>query len=237
MRRIRLATGPAALFGALMLAALFLFLPMRLVLGWAGLGDQGFSARTVSGSIWAGRLNEARFGDLALGSLDASVSPFALLIGRARISLDGDPGLLHGAITLSRHGQGVDDMTATLPTGRAFAPLPVTELALENVTVHFVDDTCDTAEGRVRARLVGEAAGVALPSELSGIARCDGGALLLPLASQAGTESIELRITGQGRYTAALRIAPADPAAAQRLAATGFVAGQNGYRLSIEGRF
>ena len=237
MRRIRLATGPAALFGALMLAALFLFLPMRLVLGWAGLGDQGFSARTVSGSIWAGRLNEARFGDLALGSLDASVSPFALLIGRARISLDGDPGLLHGAITLSRHGQGVEDMTATLPTGRAFAPLPVTELALENVTVHFVDDTCDTAEGRVRARLVGEAAGVALPSELSGVARCDGGALLLPLASQAGTESIELRITGQGRYTAALRIAPADPAAAQRLAATGFVAAQNGYRLSIEGRF
>ena len=237
MRRIRLATGPAARFGGLMLAALVLFLPMRLVLGWAGLGDQGFSARTVSGSIWAGRLNEARFGDLALGSLDARVSPFALLIGRARVALDGDPGLLHGAITLSRHGQGVDDMTATLPTGRAFAPLPVTELALENVTVHFVDDTCDTAEGRVRAKLVGEAAGVALPSELSGVARCDGGALLLPLASQAGTESIELRITGAGRYTAALRITPADPAAAQRLAATGFVAGQNGYRLSIEGRF
>jgi general secretion pathway protein N len=237
VRRIRLRTGPAALFGALMLVALIVFLPMRLVLGWAGLGDQGFSARTVSGSIWAGRLNEARFGDLALGSLDASVSPFALLIGRARIGLDGDPGLLHGAITLSRHGQGVDDLTATLPTGRAFAPLPVTQLALENVTVHFADDTCEKAEGRVRARLVGEAAGVALPAELSGVARCDGGALLLPLASQAGTESIELRITGAGRYTAALRIAPSDPTAAQRLAAAGFVAGQGGYRLSIEGRF
>lgn len=237
MRRIRLATGPAALFGGLMLVALLVFLPMRLVLGWAGLGDQGFSARTVSGSVWAGRLNEARFGDLALGSLDASVSPFALLIGRARIALDGDPGLLHGAITLSRHGQGVDDVTATLPTGRAFAPLPVTELGLENVTVHFADDTCDRAEGRVRAKLVGEAAGVALPSELSGVARCDGGTLLLSLASQAGTESIELRITGAGRYTAALRIAPTDPTAAQRLAAAGFVAGQGGYRLSIEGRF
>lgn len=237
MRRVRLATGPAALFGGLMLLALLVFLPMRLVLGWAGLGDQGFSARTVTGSIWDGRLNEARFGDLALGSLDASVSPLALLVGRARIALDGEPGLLHGAITLSRHGQGVDDMTATLPTGRAFAPLPVTELSLENVSVHFNDDTCDAAEGRVRAKLVGEAAGVALPSEVSGVARCDGGALLLPLASQAGTESIELRVTGAGRYTAALRITPSDPAAAQRLAATGFVAGQDGYRLSIEGRF
>jgi general secretion pathway protein N len=96
VRRIRLATGPTALFGALMLIALIVFLPMRLVLGWIGLGDQGFTARTVSGSVWDGRLNEARFGDLALGSLDARLSPFALLVGRARVSLDGDPGLIHG---------------------------------------------------------------------------------------------------------------------------------------------
>ncbi len=237
MRRIRLRTGPAALFGALLLIALIVFLPMRLVLGWIGLGDQGFSARTVTGSVWDGRLNEARFGDLTLGSLDASLSPFALLIGRARIDLDGDPGLVHGAITLSRHSQGVDDMTATLPTGRAFAPLPVTQLTLEEVTVHFTDGVCDMAEGRVRARLVGDAAGIALPSELSGVARCDGGALLLPLASQAGTESIALHITGAGGYSAALRLAPTDPAAAQRLAGAGFVAEPDGYRLSVQGSF
>jgi len=237
MRRIRLHTGPVALFGGLMLLALLAFLPLRLVLGAVGLGEQGFSARTVTGSVWDGRLNEARFGDLALGSLDASLSPFALLLGRARVVVDGDPGLIHGAITVSRHGQGIDDMTATLPTGGAFAPLPVNQLSLEGVTVHFVDAVCDKAEGRVRARLIGEAAGVPLPTEVSGVARCDGGALLLPLASQAGTESIELRITGAGRYTAALRIAPGDPAAAQRLAAAGFVGGQGGYRLSVEGSF
>ncbi|WP_340689051.1 type II secretion system protein N [Sphingomonas liriopis] len=232
-----MATGPAALFGGLMLVVLLVFLPMRLVLGLLGLGDQGFSARTVSGSVWDGRLEEARFGTLSLGSLDASVSPFALLIGHARVAVDGAGGALRGAITLSRHGQGIDGMTATLPTGNAFAPLPVTALTLEDVTIHFVDDTCDKAEGRVRARLVGEAAGIVLPTELSGIARCDRGALLLPLASQAGTESVELRVTGQGRYTAALRIAPADSAAGERLAAAGFVVGQGGYRLSIEGLF
>lgn len=237
MRRIRLRTGPAALFGGLMLLALLVFLPMRLVLGWIGLGDQGFSARSVTGSVWDGRLEEARFGDLALGSLDASVSPLALLLGRARVVIDGDPGIVHGALVLSRHGQGVDDLTATLPTGRAFAPLPVTQLALENVTIRFQDDTCERAEGRVRATLVGEAAGIALPSELSGVARCEGNALLLPLASQSGSESIAMRITGGGRYTAALRIVPSDPAAAQRLAATGFVGGADGYRLSIQGSF
>lgn len=237
MRRIRLRTGPAALFGALLFAALLLFLPMRLVLGWIGLGGEGFSARSVTGSVWDGRLEDAKFGDLALGSLDASLSPFALLLGRARVGIDGDPGVIHGALMLSRHGQGVDDLTATLPTGRAFAPLPVTRLSLEDVTIRFEDATCTRAEGRVRATLVGEAAGIALPSELSGSARCDGDALLLPLASQSGSESIAMRITAAGRYTAALRITPADPAAAERLAATGFVGGADGYRLSIQGSF
>ncbi|MGR6328270.1 type II secretion system protein N [Sphingomonas sp. XXL09] len=237
MRRLRLATGPGVLFGALLVVALLVFLPMRLALGWIGLGDQGFSARTVTGSVWDGRLNEARFGDLALGSLHADLSPLALLIGRARVGLEDDLGAVRGAITLSRHRRGVEDVTATLPTGRVFAPLPVTTLILDGVTVHFTDDTCDRAEGRVRALLVGDAAGVPLPTELSGNARCDAGQLLLPLASQSGGEGVDLRITGQGRYTAALRITPTDPTAAARLAEAGFVQSGNAWRLSIQGSF
>lgn len=237
MTRLRLATGPGVLFGAFFVAALLVFLPMRLALGWIGLGDQGFSARTVTGSVWDGRLNEARFGDLPLGSLRAGLSPLALLVGRARVGLEDDAGTVRGAITLSRHRRGIDDVTATLPTGRVFAPLPVTTLILDGVSVHFTDDTCDTAEGRVRALLVGDAAGVPLPTQLSGNARCDAGQLLLPLASQAGTEGVELRITGQGRYTAALRIAPTDPTAAERLAAAGFVQAGGTWRLSVQGSF
>ena len=63
MRRIRLTTGPAALFGAMLLVALIVFLPMRLVLGWVGLGDEGLVARAVTGTIWGAALNEARFGE------------------------------------------------------------------------------------------------------------------------------------------------------------------------------
>lgn len=237
MRRLRLTTGPAALFGALTVVALLAMLPMRIVLGAAGLGERGVSARSVTGSVWDGQIVDARFGELALGTLDASLSPFALLLGRARIHVSDDVGTLRGAVTLSRHSRGIDRLTATLPTGNAFAPLPVTALTLDDVTIRFADDACQQAEGRVRARLVGEAAGIALPTELSGVARCDGTALLLPLASQSGAEAIELRLTGDGRYTAALRLSPADDAAAQRLAATGFVAGPGGYRLSVQGRF
>ena len=71
MRRIRLRTGPAALFGGMLLIALIVFLPMRAVLGWVGVGDEGLVARRVSGTIWGATLTEARFGDLALGDLHA----------------------------------------------------------------------------------------------------------------------------------------------------------------------
>ena len=89
MRRIRLTTGPGALFLAFFVAALIAFLPLRLALGWFGLAEQGMTAREVTGSIWAGELREARFGQVALGDLSAGVSPLPLLVGRARVDLDG----------------------------------------------------------------------------------------------------------------------------------------------------
>lgn len=240
MRRIRLTTGPAALFGAMLLIALIVFLPMRLVLGWAGAGEQGLSARQVGGTIWGARLSEARFAGLPLGDLQVRLSPLPLLIGRAAVELErpgqGGASPLSGRAFVSRYGSGVDDLTARLATGAVFRPLPVASLDLDDVTVRFEDDQCVAAEGRVTATLAGEVSGIALPPTVSGVARCDAGALLLPLAGQAGAEAVSLRLTGDGRYQADLAIRPTDPAAVERLTRSGFTAGPDGYRLSIEGR-
>ncbi|HEU0067174.1 MAG TPA: type II secretion system protein N, partial [Sphingomonas sp.] len=81
-------TGPTAIFGAFLLIAMLVFLPLRLVLGMAGVGEEGLTARAVEGSVWMGRLRDARFGDVPLGDLNAHVSPWPLLIGRARVELD-----------------------------------------------------------------------------------------------------------------------------------------------------
>lgn len=241
MRRIALRTRPAALFGAMLLIGLLLFLPMRLALGWFGVGEQGLTARRVSGSIWGASLSEARFGDLVLGDLSARLSPLPLLIGRARVALIGPETAaappVRAAVFVSRHLIGVDDATGSFPTGRIFAPLPVTTLQLDDVTIRFRDGACEAAEGRVQATLGAAAAGIALPAGIAGNVRCDRGALLLPLASQAGTEAIALRVEGDGRYRAELSIQPTDPLLGQRLEAAGFVATPNGYRLSVEGRF
>lgn len=242
--RIALATRPSVLFGAMLVAALLATLPMRLVLGAVGLGDQGLVAREVRGSVWAATLSEARFGDVTLGDLDARLSPWALMTGQARLGFaaaDGAASPVRGVAVLSRHGYAAEAVTAHVATGRLFAPLPVTALDLDAVSVRFADGRCTHAEGRIRATIAGDAGGIALPPTMSGTARCEGAALLLPLASQAGTESVALVVRGDGRYRAQLRIVPADPLAGERLQRLGFVVGAggsgSGYGLSVEGRF
>ncbi len=237
MRRIRLATGPGLLFGAAFVVALIAFLPMRLVLGWIGLGDQGMTARSVDGSVWWGTLTEARFGDLAVGDLDAGLSPFQLLLGRAKVSIDsrGDARTLNGAIVVSRHSFGLDEMTGALSAGTVFAPVPVTGIDLDAVTVRFQDGTCQRAEGRVKAMLSGDVGGLALAQGLSGTAKCESGALLLPLASQSGNELAAIRLWPSGRFRAELTIRVADPADAPRLVTSGFQQTPQGYTLAVEG--
>ena len=237
--RIRLTTGPVAIFGAAFVIALILFLPMRLALG--GLSRTGLTAREVRGSVWLGSLSEAHFGMLDLGDLRARLSPVQLFVGRARVSLDGrdDPPAraIHGAIGISRHSFGLDDLTGTLAAGTVFAPVPVSAIDLDDVSVRFQDGVCQTAEGRVRATLSGNAGGITLGEGLAGTARCDAGALLLPLASQSGTEAVALRLWPTGRYRAELTVQPTDPATAAKLQLSGFQQSGNAYLLAIEGRF
>lgn len=238
--RIRLATGRRTLFLAFFALAMLAFLPLRLALGWSGLDGQGFTAREVTGSLWSGRLVEAKFGDIALGDLDAGLSPVALLIGRARIALQGQGDdsaqRIVGTVEIGRNRAAVIDARGPLSPGNAFAPLPVTALDLDGVTVRFVDGACESAEGRVRATLAGAFVGQPLPGAISGSARCDAGALLLPLSSGAG-EGVNLRLWPDGRYRAELTLVPSDPAIAARLDGAGFTVNGAARTFAVDGRF
>lgn len=241
MTRLRLNTGPVALFGAVFIAALLVLLPLRLVLGWLDLDGSHVAAREATGSVWFGGLREAQVGSIAHGDLRAGLSPWPLFVGRARVDLaspaTGATRAVHGAISVSRHAVGLDDMTASLPAGDVFAPLPVSGVDLDAVTVHFVDGKCESAAGRVKATLGADIAGISLGQGLAGAARCDAGALLLPLASQAGTEQIALRLWLSGRFRADLTVKPSDPTAAQKLELSGFQPTPSGHRLTIDGKF
>lgn len=240
MTRIRLPLGRGIFFLCALLLALIVFLPLRLVLGWLQLDSQGLSARAAPGSVWLGRLSEARFGDAPLGDLSAGLSPVQLLVGRARVDLAGTDETappMKGALGVSRNSFGIDDMSAAIPVGAVFAPLPVETLDLSDVSARFVDGQCDRAEGRVRATLSTDIAGLGFGQGFSGNARCSGGALLLPLQGQSGMERLAITLSDNGSYELDLSVRTADPAIGPRLMLAGFRQIQDGYVFSLKGRF
>ncbi|WP_299328426.1 type II secretion system protein N [Parasphingopyxis sp.] len=241
--RIALFRGRTILFLSIFVLAMLVLIPMRLGLDWLGMDDRGIAAREAQGSVWNGRLVEAQFGDAAVGDVDAGLGFFPLLVGRARVAMarsgvDADQfGGFRGAMSVSGSDFGLDDMEAALPAADLFAPLPVSALELEDVTVHFEDGQCATAEGIVRARMGGNMGGIALPDALFGNAQCDEGALLLPLISQSGMEQLDIRIGASGAYAAELRMMAVDDEMRERLRMAGFAPGPSGYALGIQGDF
>ncbi|RHW16966.1 type II secretion system protein N [Sphingomonas gilva] len=198
--------GRGALWIALFAAAIVLLFPLRMALGVVNAERLGLSAREARGPVWAGRLIEARWRGLALGDLDASLSPVQLLVGRVRLDLSGD-GDMRGAVSVSRNGAGIDDVSGRLPVEGLFEGLPLGALIATDVSARFADGVCDRAEGQVRAELSAALPGVSLAQGMTGRARCDGGALLLPLQGASGLERLDLRLFGDGRWQARLQIA------------------------------
>ena len=237
--RVRLRIGRALLLAAFFLFALVALLPMRLALDWLGFGERGLAARAATGSVWYGALQEAQVGPVPLGDVAARLNVLPLLLGRARLSLErsDEAGRLAGAVTVSRHGFGLDDVTGSFRLGPLLSPLPVATLDLDDLSAGFASGRCARAEGRIRANVTGEIAGLGLASGLTGAARCADDALLLPLASQSGMERLELRLFADGRYRAELLVRTADPAVGARLAAAGFRPAPGGQAMRIDGSF
>lgn len=232
---VRLPVGRTLFLLAFFAFALGALLPMRLAISWLGFAERGLTARAATGSVWSGALQEARIGPVALGDVGARLNFLPLFLGRARLAIAGaDPAApVEGAVTVSRHGIGFDDVTGRFRLAGLLAPLPVASLALNDVSAGFASGRCVRAEGRVQAAAAGELAGAGL----AGNARCDDGALLLPLASQTGMERLDLRLYADGRWRADLRIRPGDPATGARLLAAGFAITPAGYVRRIEGTF
>ena len=238
MKGLNLSARFRIILMLVLIAAILMFLPMRVALGMAGLDRLGLGARDVRGTIWSGRIDQLMLGEMPMGTVNAGLSPIALLTGRARFDIGRTKGMaddIKGALTVGFGRIGVDDMTGAVPLGRTFAPLPIANLQMEDVTGWFAGDRCGHAEGRVRARMAGQFPGLNLTQGLSGSVACDGDALLLPLVSQSGMEKITLRIWRSGRYSAEMRVETADPGLGATLGQAGFSVVGNAQVLKIDG--
>ena len=240
--RIRLPVGRTLFFLGAFFLSLIALLPMRMAIDWFGLGNRGFAAREVQGSVWFGSFKEAQFATAGLGNLGAGLHALPLLVGRARFALhrrEGAPGDgFEGAAIVTRNSFGFDDVTGRLlVTGGAFGRLPLSQIDLSDVTARFENGQCAEASGNVRAAIAGDIAGVALNGGLTGTARCDAGALLIVMVGQSGMESVELRLFGEGRYTATLLIRSTDTTLRDRMTASGLSLSPLGYEMTVNGKF
>ena len=204
--KLRLRWWRELFFLGALLFALVALLPLRFALDWLGFADKGLTAGQADGSVWAGALSSARFGTVPLGDVGTRLRLLPLLAGRARLDLEEADGLKAG-VTVSRHGVGIDDASGTIEVP-GLAGLPPATLDLADVSVRFGDGHCASADGLVKARMAGELGGVALTGGYSGQARCEGPALLLPLASQSGTDRFNVRLFADGRYRVDANLRP-----------------------------
>jgi general secretion pathway protein N len=208
-------------------------LPLSVVLAVFAPRDTGLSARLSSGPLWSGVLYDAAVAGIPLGNVSVSLRPLPLLAGQVRFAivapaLAGTVSSVSGRMGLE-NASGVVDMTSRLK------PLPIGRFTLDKASVVFAGGRCVQAEGRIQTAVTGDLGGLALPGGMSGVLRCDGGALVVPLVGQSGLERIDLRITGTGTWRGEVNVRTNDVAVVGKLTAAGFAAGPEGYRLRLSG--
>lgn len=223
------------LSGLTLIIAAMIFMPLRTIVG----GD-GISARRVDGIIWDGSIRDLRLGRLTIGDVNARLHFWPLWLGRAQISLSrGDapfaPGI-SGSVTRRIGGFQVDGLKATLPVQTIFAPLPAENVELQDFSVRFIAGRCAQANGNIRLTLANTVSWLDLPNGLLAKPRCDRGQLLIPLLSQSAMERLDIRISGDGSYTATLFLEGDRAEQSSMLALAGFQPVANGYRLVRKGR-
>ncbi len=209
------------------------FLPLRLAVTRLA---PGLEADSIEGSIWNGRLRNARWEDVPLGDLDVGLSPRSLLRGKADLGFARLQPRLAGTIGGNRRVQRIDGLNGDLLLTVLPAPIPDVDLAFSNVSVVF--DTvagCVSAEGSVRAQLKG------LPligdtPPLSGSPRCDEAAMFVPLAADGGQAALDLWLWRDGRYRAGLRLDTGNRFVQLALIGAGFRPTSGGVTLLVEGR-
>lgn len=205
--RLRLRWWRELFFLAALIFSLLALLPLRFAIDSLGFADKGLAARGAAGSVWAGALDEARLGPVRLGAVGTRLRMLPLLTGQARLDVAQEEDGLSAGLSASRHGFGIDDASGAIEVP-GFGALPPSSLDLTDLSVRFADGQCAAADGMVKARLSGELAGAPAGAGFSGQARCDGLAVLLPLASQSGADRLDVRLFADGRYQvdAALRV-------------------------------
>lgn len=214
--------------------ALGLLLAAPLQLATARLAlPQELSAAGVDGSVWHGRLRQARWRDVAIGDVRMGLSPLPLLLGRRQLWFHTP----HAALALHAgrvRGLSRADGVLPLPSPAGLA----LRASLEDARLLFDDAGCRDAGGRVRVEVTLADGGLP-PLLLAGTPACEGGAGRLALVPEDATAPLWLEATltveADGRRSLQASARTDDPALRTALIAHGFQDAPGGLSRVIEG--
>ncbi len=197
----------------------------------------GLEADGISGSIWNGRLRNARYGGMPLGDVHVGLDPGRLLAGEASLGFSRLGPPLEGRLGGSRHELKAEALTGEVVLPLLPPPAPEVRVELQDANVRLDRaGRCRSAGGQVTARLQGVPI-IGETPPLVGSPRCDGEALLAPLVAPGGGTGLDLRVWPDGRWHGGLWLKGLPPLAEVALQALGFGMDADGaVRLEREGR-
>ena len=220
----------------LLILSAIIFMPLRTIVGGAGV-----TARKVDGIIWDGSIRDLRLGKLPIGDVNARLLVWPLFLGRAEIMLSRgnapyQPGFT-GTVLRGVGGMSVNNLNATLPVAALFTPFPAENIQFEGFSAKFAAGRCMQAGGQVRLIMSDTVPGLNLQNGMLGQPRCDGAELLLPLASQSAMERADIRLSPDGNYTVTVTLETDAAEQGAMLTLAGFRPVAGGYRFVQKGRF
>jgi general secretion pathway protein N len=238
LREGRLSARAKLALAALFVLALVVAFPLRLALAWGA--PAAVTARSVDGSVWDGAIGDLRIGTLPFGDVAAGLRPLPLLIGRRefgieRLSLTGAPEF--SAIAAGGAAwASLRNVNGPVPLGDAFGNLPATTLGFRDFHLVVEKGRCTEASGQVSLILASLSALMPTPVALSGNARCDKGALYVPMSGPSGMEKVFVRLEPDGRWRADLVLSGLPVEMSGPLLDMGFSARPGGIGMSASGK-
>ena len=241
LRDGRLSGRSKLVLAAIFVVTLIAALPLRLALALADPGGRGITAREVGGTIWDGRIGDLRIGALPLGDVAASLRPLPLLIGRRDVHIErldgtGAPGDFSANAAGGDGWLSLSDVRGQVPIGDAFGTIPATALGFSDFHAELNSGRCVSAGGQVSLILAPFSELMPGPVALSGTARCNKGALYVPMKGPTGLENLFLRLEPDGRWRADFVLGGLPVEVTAPLLEAGFTARPGGIGISANGK-
>ena len=218
---------------ALVIGGVAFLFPMRLAISLAGLDDAGLAAREVQGTIWSGRLVDAQFRGIDLGTLDAGIVPSSLWAKPAMAITRQNAEGTDFTATLSGSAQQVQvsSVMGDIPLAAMAGRIPVSTAQINNGNIALENGRCISASGDVEMRPSGLLARFAGDQAMRGSLACQGDNVAMQLASPTETIMLSASLDPERRYRMQLVFNGLSPEIAFGLRSLGFR--QDGDSLTI----